>query len=93
MPTKRKWVRYLRGEPNYNNGLRRILPTASGAVRKAIKSADQRHGELGIHDTSHLLVEEIPGVFFLMTRFLFLAISIQIKISTCGLLQRVADIG
>ena len=55
MPTKRKWVRYLRGEPNYNNGLRRVLPTASGAVRKAIKSADQRHGD---HDTSHLLVEE-----------------------------------
>ena len=58
MHTKRKWARYLRGEPNYDNGLRCVLPTASGAVRKAIKSADQRHGELGIHDTSHLLVEE-----------------------------------
>ena len=55
MHTKRKWARYLRGEPNYDNGLRCVLPTASGAVRKAIKSADQRHGD---HDTSHLLVEE-----------------------------------
>ena len=55
MATKRKWGRYLRGVPNYDNDLRCVLPTASGAVRKAIKSADQRHGD---HDTSHLLVEE-----------------------------------
>ena len=58
MATKRKWVRYLRGEPNYDNELRRILPTASGAVRRTIQAAGQRHGELRIHDTSHLLVEE-----------------------------------
>ena len=58
MATKRKWGRYLRGEPNYDNGIRCILPTASCAVRKAIQAADQRHGELRTHDTSHLLVEE-----------------------------------
>ena len=58
MATKRKWGRYLRGEPNYDNGLRCVLPTASGAVRKAIQAADQRHGELRTHDTSHLLLEE-----------------------------------
>ena len=27
MPTKRKWPRYLRGEPNYDNGLRCVLPS------------------------------------------------------------------
>ena len=58
MATKRKWGRYLRGEPNYDNDIRCILPTASCAVRKAIQAADQRHGELRTHDTSHLLVEE-----------------------------------
>ena len=58
MATKRKWGRYLRGEPNYDNAIRFILPTASCAVRKAIQAADQRHGELRTHDTSHLLVEE-----------------------------------
>ena len=58
MATKRKWGRYLRGESNYDNAIRCILPTASRAVRKAIQAADQRHGELRTHDTSHLLVEE-----------------------------------
>ena len=58
MATKRKWGRYLRGEPNYDNHIRCVLPTASNAVRKAIQAADQRHGELRTHDTSHLLVEE-----------------------------------
>ena len=58
MATKRKWGRYLRGESNYDNAIRCILPTASCAVRKAIQAADQRHGELRTHDTSHLLVEE-----------------------------------
>ena len=58
MTTKRKCGRYLRGAPNYDNELRRILPTASGAVRRAIQAADQRHAELRVHDTSHLLVEE-----------------------------------
>ena len=58
MATKRKWTKYVRGELNYDNGLRRLLPTASGAVRRAIQAAEQRHAELRIHDTSHLFVEE-----------------------------------
>ena len=58
MATKRKWRHYVHGEPDHDNGLRRILPTASGAVRRAIQAADQRHAELRVHDTSHLLVEE-----------------------------------
>ena len=35
-----------------------ISQSASCAVRNAIQAADQRHGELRTHDTSHLLVEE-----------------------------------
>ena len=58
MATKRKWVGYVRSEPDYANWLRRVVPTASLAVRKAIQAADQRHAELRIHDTSCLFVEE-----------------------------------
>ena len=59
MPKKPRWTRYKRGDANYSGKLRRALPTASGRVRKAVQAAVAADETLAIHDTSHLLVEEV----------------------------------
>jgi len=55
---KRKWARHLRGEADYGNELRRALPTASNAARRAVSIVAGRGGALAVHDTSHLFIAE-----------------------------------
>ena len=56
---KPKWKRYKRGDADYSSELRRALPTASGRVRRDVVAAVGSDENLAVHDTSHLLVEDM----------------------------------
>ena len=56
---KPKWKRYKRRDADHSSELRRALPTASARVRQAVVAAVGADETLAIHDSSHLLVEEM----------------------------------